>query len=242
MPHLYIGTSGYTYKDWRGIFYPKGVAQKNWLAYYASQFEAVEINSTFYRPFPKHVFEHWREVTPDSFRFALKAPKLITHEKALVDVDSAVQEFVANSAGLGEKLTAMLWPFPSSEHRDTFAERFAQFLPQLPKSIKHFFEFRHVSWFDDAIYALLNQHDAGIVINDSTRFPKREVVTDHVMYVRFHGPDQLYASAYSGYQLDNWAQKIGRYTDQEDVYLFFNNTAGGHALANAKLMRELLTP
>ena len=241
MPHLYIGTSGYTYKDWRGVFYPKGVVQKNWLAFYAAQFNAVEINATFYRSFPKHIFEHWREVTHDAFRFVLKGPKLITHEKALVDVESDVQEFVSNSAGLGDKLTAMLWQFPASEHQDTFEDRFAQFLPQLPKSIKHVFEFRHVSWFSDKTYALLNQYDDGIVINDSPRFPKREVVTDNVMYIRFHGPEKLYASSYSNYQLDNWAQKIARHINKEDVYLFFNNTAQGKAVGNAKLLRELLT-
>ncbi len=239
--HLYIGTSGYTYKDWRGVFYPKGVAQKNWLAFYAEHFNAVEINATFYRTFPKHVFTRWHDLTPETFRFVLKAPRLITHEKALVNVESELQEFTTNANGLGDKLAAMLWQFSANAKKDALSEAFARFLPLLPGSIKQVFEFRHASWFSDEIYDLLNQHHAGIVINDSPRFPKREITTDQVMYVRFHGPDKLYASSYSNEQLDNWAQKIARHINKDDIYAFFNNTASGRAIKNADTLRELLT-
>ncbi len=241
MTQLYIGTSGYTYKDWRGVFYPKGVAQKNWLAFYADHYNAVEINATFYRTFPKHVFAHWNDLTPEPFRFVLKAPRLITHEKALVDVRSELEEFTSNAQALGNKLAALLWQFPANAKKDALSEPLAKFLPLLPGSIRQVFEFRHVSWFSDAIYDLLNQHHAGIVINDSPRFPKREITTDHVMYVRFHGPGKLYSSSYSDVQLDNWAQKIARHIDKDDVYLFFNNTAGGKAIKNADTLRQLLT-
>jgi uncharacterized protein YecE (DUF72 family) len=242
MPALYIGTSGYTYKDWRGVFYPKGVAQKNWLAFYAQHYNAVEINATFYRPFPESVLTRWHDATPDSFRFVLKAPKVITHEKALEEVGQELEQFVASTAGLGEKLAAVLWQFPPKATKDVLMERLAAFLPTLPTSIKHVFEFRHASWFTDETYALLNCHNTGIVINDSPRLPRSDAIADSVMYVRFHGPGKLYDSSYSSAELQTWASKIAPHLDTLDIYLFFNNTMRGQALTNADELRELLKP
>src|ERR1041385_2426709 len=109
MPNLYIGTSGYSYKSWRGQFYPQDIPQKEWLAFYAHAYNAVEVNATFYRLFPKSVFTHWREITPLEFRFVLKGPKVITHEKLLIDVEDELKQFVTGSAALQTKLAAMLW-------------------------------------------------------------------------------------------------------------------------------------
>src|SRR5689334_6021934 len=114
MPNLYIGTSGYSYKDWRGQFYPQDIPQKEWLTFYAQTYNAVEVNATFYHPFPKSVFTHWREMTPSGFRFVLKGSKVITHEKLLADVKDQLKEFVSSAAGLQVKLVAMLWQFPAS--------------------------------------------------------------------------------------------------------------------------------
>lgn len=241
MPNLYIGTSGYAYSAWREQFYPSGLPQKEWLPFYAQHYNAVEINATFYRPFAKSVFAHWREMTPSEFYFIIKAPKVITHEKRLENVDSELQQFVTNSSALADKLAAILWQFPSSARADQLRERWAQFLTTLPKGIKHVFEFRHRSWLDNAVFTLLNQQNAGFVINDSPRFPTRDVVTDHVMYIRFHGPDKLYNSLYSPDQLQVWADKIAPRLRQNDVYLFFNNTMAGQALANANTLKEMLT-
>lgn len=203
MGSLYIGTSGYTYKDWRGVFYPKGVAQKNWMTFYAEHYNTVEINATFYRPFPKHVYEHWRERTPDGFRFTLKGPRLITHEKKLHNVADTLKDFVDNARGLKDKLDVMLWQFSPGTHADGdgIKDRWIDFIDRLPKDVRQVFEFRHTSWFTDAVYDLLNRHKAGFVVNDSSRWPAREVVTGDLMYVRFHGPGQLYASSYSDEQL-----------------------------------------
>lgn len=242
MTPLYIGTSGYTYKDWRGIFYPKGVAQKDWLKFYGQHYNAVEINATFYRPFPEHVFTHWYDSTPDDFRFVLKAPKLITHEKMLVDVEQELEQFVSSSAVLQQKRAAMLWQFPSSMRREALQAQFQQFLTLLPRNIKHVFEFRNASWFNEEIYVLLNQFDAGFVINDSPHFPSQHVNTDHLLYVRLHGPGALYTSSYSVEQLHAWADEIAPHLDHEAIYLFFNNTAGGPALSNAEQLRQLLKP
>ena len=110
----------------------------------------------------------------------------------------------------------------------------------LPKGIKQVFEFRHTSWFSEQIYVLLNQFEAGFVINDSPHFVSREVITGHTMYIRFHGPDKLYNSLYSEKQLQIWADKIRPKLTENDVYLFFNNTFAGQGLQNAVQLRELL--
>jgi uncharacterized protein YecE (DUF72 family) len=179
-------------------------------------------------------------VTPDDFRFVLKGPKIITHEKRLENVGEELTQFVTSTAALGGKLSAMLWQFPAGAHAAELLERLTAFLPMLPTEIKQVFEFRHVSWFTEAVYDLLNQHDAGFVINDSPHFPSREVVTDHVMYVRFHGPDKLYDSLYTREQLQTWAEKILPRLTHKDVYLFFNNTMAGQGLENANELKDKL--
>ncbi len=241
MSNLYIGTSGYSYQLWRGKFYPQGTAQKDWLAFYARHYNAVEVNATFYRPFSKNVFTHWSDVTSDTFRFVLKGPKVITHEQRLENVGEELNQFVTSTAALGDKLSAMLWQFPAGAHADELLERFAAFLPTLPTGIKQVFEFRHISWFTEAVYDLINQFDAAFVINDSPHFPSREVVTDHVMYIRFHGPDKLYNSLYTKEQLQIWADKILPRLAQNDVYLFFNNTMAGQGLQNANELKAMLS-
>ncbi|MCA0457150.1 MAG: DUF72 domain-containing protein [Chloroflexi bacterium] len=240
MANLYIGTSGYAYQEWRGQFYPKGVPQKDWLAYYASRYNAVEVNATFYRPFEAKVYAHWGEVTPDEFRFVVKGPKVITHEKALENIDEELESFVANTAALGDKLAAMLWQFPASAHADNLLVELAHFLRVLPKNTKQVFEFRHISWLNNEVYDLLNIFGAGFVITDVTKFSNRQVTTDHIMYLRFHGPNKLYNSLYTPQQLQVWAETIRPYLGQKDVYVFFNNTMGGQALQNANELRDML--
>jgi uncharacterized protein YecE (DUF72 family) len=238
---LYVGTSGYSYKNWRGQFYPPGVPQKEWLTFYAQHYNAVEINATFYRGFPQSVFIHWREITPPEFRFVLKAPKIITHEKALLEIDSELAQFIVAAQGLQEKLAGVLWQFPASTQASALGEQFVAFLRMLPQDMKHVFEFRHKTWFTSETYALLNQFHAGFVINDTPHFPSCEVITDQVVYVRFHGSDKLYNSLYTKDQLQIWADKIKSYLERYTVYLFFNNTYAGQALGNAKEIRDLLS-
>ncbi len=242
MGRLLIGTPGYSYKDWRGIFYPKGVAQKNWLTYYADHYNTVEINATFYRPFPKHVYESWYQRTPESFCFTLKGPRLITHEKKLHDIGDALQAFAESARGLEDKLDVMLWQFSPGTRSDSHGikARFIDFLDLLPKDIRQVVEFRHTSWFNDEIYDLLNKHHVGFVINDSSRWPAREVVTGDFMYARFHGPGRLYASEYSEEQLKAWADRIAPRLAHHDVYAYFNNDYGGRAIRNADALKLLL--
>jgi uncharacterized protein YecE (DUF72 family) len=239
---LFIGTSGYTYKDWRGLFYPKGVAQKDWLAFFARHYDTVEINATFYRSFPSSVYERWRDVTPEGFCFTLKGPRPVTHDKRLVGVEEEVRAFDEQSRVLGDKRSAMLWQFPPSfANTDETRDHLAHFLTLLPRGVRQAIEFRHKTWFQDAVYDLLNAQKAGFVINDSSRWAAREVVTGDFAYVRFHGPGKLYASLYTPEQLEAWAKKIRGYLAERDVYVYFNNDYGGRALQNANELRAMLT-
>lgn len=240
MGNLYLGTSGYSYKDWRDIFYPKGVSQKSWMSFYAERYNSVEINATFYRSFPRSVFENWYERTPPPFRFTLKGPRSITHDKKLQDIGEELQQFVESSAGLREKLSVMLWQFSPGTKAEEYQALLAEFLPLLPTTIRQVFEFRHKSWFNDDIYRLLNQYHAGFVINDSSRWAAAEAITGDFMYVRFHGPKQLYASLYTPEQLSVWADKIKPNLQERDVYIYFNNDYGGRAIQNANELRDLL--
>ena len=244
MGTLYIGTSGFVYKDWRDIFYPKGVAQKNWLAFYAQHFNTVEINATFYGHFKRTVYERWRESTPDDFVFTLKGPKPITHVQRLEDVAELLSGFTENAEGLGDKLSAMLWQLPPSFKDDApeAVERLDAFLALLPKHVRQVVEFRHASWFKDSTYALLNRHGVGFCINDSSRWAAREVDTGGFSYVRFHGPQKLYASLYTPEQMQAWADKLRPRLTLGDVYVYFNNDYDGRAIQNARELRELLTP
>ncbi len=241
MGSLFIGTSGFNYKDWKEIFYPKGLSQKKWLAYYAQHYSTVEINATFYRYFARTVFARWRDETPDTFRFTLKGPKEITHVKRLQNVDTELARFIDSVQDLRSKLSLLLWQFPYSfKYDDETKETFALFLRSLPHDTKQAIEFRHKSWFNEDVYALLNTHGAGFVINDSSRFPAAEVVTGNFVYVRFHGPTKLYASLYSSEALNLWASKIEAWLKQFDVYVYFNNDYGGRAIQNSVELRELL--
>jgi uncharacterized protein YecE (DUF72 family) len=241
MGRLFIGTSGYSYTHWKGSFYPKGLAQKNWLAFYAEHYDTVEINATFYRYFAQTVFARWCQETPDNFRFTLKVPKQITHLKRLIDIDDDLARFIDSIQDLRSKLALFLWQFPYSLKCDEPAKAaFVSLLQRLSNDIKHVFEFRHKSWFNDEIYGLLNRHKAGFVINDSNRFPAAEMVTGQLAYVRFHGPEKLYASPYSTEALRLWAEKMRRWLDHGDVYGYFNNDLGGWAIHNAVELAALI--
>lgn len=239
MGNLFIGTSGYVYKDWKELFYPKGLAQKKWLAYYAERYDTVEINATFYRYFTQSVFARWRDETPEHFCFTLKGPRLITHDKRLVEIDEDLTRFLDSIQDVRLKLGTLLWQFPPSFKAEE-REKLAQFMAKLPRDIKHAVEFRHKSWFNEDTYALLNDYQAGFVINDSSRFPAAEVVTGNFAYIRFHGPTKLYASLYDIDALKVWAGKIKTWLEQHDVYVYFNNDYGGRALQNSVELRDLI--
>jgi uncharacterized protein YecE (DUF72 family) len=243
--HLHIGTSGWTYPSWKGIFYPEDLPSQRYLEFYSGEFSTTEVNYSFYHLPKPETYTKWAAQVPDCFVFAVKASRLITHTKKLMDAHEAWQRFVANARSLGPHLGPVLLQFPPSFRCDPV--RLEAFLKMAhtaaPKSppLRLVFEFRHESWFTDAIYRLLSRHDAALCIADSPRYPRYDVLTAEFTYLRFHGRTKLFASSYSEAELAEEAKKIKAHKREgRDVYVYFNNDAQGHAVANARTLRRLV--
>ncbi|KKQ96609.1 MAG: hypothetical protein UT20_C0006G0033 [Candidatus Levybacteria bacterium GW2011_GWA1_39_11] len=245
MGKIYIGTSGYNYKHWKEVFYPKNIPPKNWLSYYSKHFDTVEINATFYGNFKKETFEKWKNSTPKDFCFAIKGPRFITHIKRLKTEDLSLKRFFDSALGLGKKLGVILWQFaPNFHNNQENKARLVNFLKLLKTSAglpagRQVFEFRHKSWFAKEVYDLLDKSKTGIVISESGRFPSEDKIISDICYIRFHGPSSLYSSSYSTKQLENWAQKIKNWKVAR-IYCFFNNDAQAFAVKNALKLRRIL--
>jgi uncharacterized protein YecE (DUF72 family) len=238
---VHIGCSGWVYPHWRHRFYPKGVPQRRWLAYYAEHFETVEINSTFYRLASPAAVENWLDQSPEGFIFAVKMSRYITHIKRLTMLDQGIKRFYESLDGLPgtDKFGPVLWQFPPNFQRDE--DRLADALPRLPPG-RHAFELRHESWFTDEIYALLRQHGVALVIGDES---SRWVKTPHVRtadwtYIRFHHGSRGRHGNYSASELESWARRIAQWRRDTEVYAYFNNDWEGYALRNAELLKKQL--
>lgn len=238
MPQLFIGTSGWNYPHWQGIFYPKGLSQNKWLEHYAKFFNCIELNVTFYRLVQKKTFENWHKRTPKDFYFVAKGSRFITHIKKIKAIGDSLKLFIDNALGLEEKLAAVLWQFPPSLKKDL--GRLESFLKLVNKTkIRQAFEFRNEAWFDKEVYTLLKEYNACLCIAHSCRFPCIKEVTADFVYLRFHGGQSLYASNYSDNELKEWAG-FAKNFKTKDIFAFFNNDAYGYAVKNALKFRELL--
>jgi uncharacterized protein YecE (DUF72 family) len=239
MSRVFIGTSGWTYPHWAGgVFYPAGLSQDKWLQYYTKNFNAVELNVTFYRLVQKKTFQNWYEKTPKDFYFVAKGSKFITHIRKLKQAKSSLNLFIDNVIELKEKLAGILWQFPPSFKKDL--KRLESFLKLLAKTkIRQVFEFRNQSWFEKQVYPLLKNYNACLCIADSNRFPCVKEVTADFLYLRFHGSTSLYSSNYTDKELKRWANFAKKFKNK-DIFAFFNNDAEGFAVRNAKRFRELL--
>lgn len=244
MARLFVGTSGWTYSSWKGVFYPEDLPSRRYLEFYARVFGSTEVNYSFYHLPRPSTYEKWAGQVPDDFVFALKASRLITHIKRLAGVNEAWATFLHNALVLGPHLGPILLQFPPSFRRDR--TRLAAFLQAAPRSaprshsLRLAFEFRHDSWFTEEIFALLRRHRAALCMADSPRYPRCDEVTADFVYVRFHGRTKLFASKYTAGELAEEAQRIRHYLlDGMDVYAYFNNDALGHAAASARTLKEL---
>ncbi len=238
---IFVGTSGYSYQHWRGIFYPEDLPEREWLEYYAKHFNTVELNVSFYRLPKKEVFKGWRKRTPKDFIFSVKGSRFITHIKKLKDCEEPLETFFKNALGLKEKLKVVLWQLPA--RFKVSPERLTDFCKILKKkyskNIHHAFEFRDESWFCDEICEILKKYNFGLVIAHSRQWPVKEIITADFVYLRFHGGEELYGSEYSSKELCAWAEKVKKWRP-EVVYSYFNNDARGFAVKNAKEFQTLL--
>jgi uncharacterized protein YecE (DUF72 family) len=233
-----IGTSGWSYRSWRGPFYPPQVRQKAWLTYYAGRFPTAEINATFYRlPTPTAVAA-WREATPPDFEFAWKASRFITQAKKLRDPEVPLARTFAPMVELGPKRGPTLFQLPPSLHLDI--PRLAGFLTRLPPG-RHTIEFRHPSWYGEPTFTTLADHGVALCLSDHEDGPSPWLATADFIYVRGHGPTGRYAGTYPDSTLDLWAENIRRWAEgRHDVYAYFDNDIEAAAPADAMRLRARL--
>ena len=238
MARYYIGTSGWHYDDWRGVFYPEKLPKKDWLAFYAGRFPTVELNYSFYRLPKESAFEGWHDNTPAGFCIAVKASRYITHVKRLKDIEEPLNNFMSRAALLKEKLGPVLYQLPSSFHRDDV--RLAEFLEKLPGG-QHVIEFRHASWLADEVFGMLFKNKVGFCIFDMPKLRSPLLATADFAYIRFHGTGERYSGSYPDAVLAEWARNISKLAKGLDaVYVYFNNDVSGHAVKNAAKLRDLL--
>lgn len=242
MPQLYIGTSGWQYRDWNGVFYPEDVAARDQLAYYAARFSTVEINSTFYHMPRVSTAEKWYQAVPGDFRFTLKINRYLTHTKRLIIDDESrpkLDEFITVATTLRDKLGRVLVQLPPSLRYDI--DRLETFLKAVDNRVPLAFECRYDSWFRDETVKLLNRYDVSWVINDSpNRWPSAQYVTGKALYIRLHGNRELYKSSYRDDELAEWAAFIQEHANSE-AWVYFNNDYGGVGPANAATLQAILS-
>jgi uncharacterized protein YecE (DUF72 family) len=237
-PALRIGTSGWNYQHWRGIFYPRDLPPARWLDFYCGHFDTVEINYSFYRLPSRDNFATWAERVPAGFLFAVKGNRFISHLKRLRDPAGPVGRFFERASALGPTLGPALWQLPPHFHRDV--ERLRTFLAALPRDCQHAFEFRHDSWFVQPVYDALAAYDAALCLADRAGGASPLEVTATWTYVRFHGGVGD-GGGYTDQQLHAWAERLAAYRARGLLsYAYFNNDLHGHAIADAKRLRALL--
>jgi uncharacterized protein YecE (DUF72 family) len=237
---VWIGCSGWNYKHWRERVYPKGLPARRWLEYYATLFDTVEVNNTFYRLPTRSAVAGWVEQTPPGFLLSVKASRYLTHMKRLTDLGPGLERFYDRIEPLADspKLGPVLWQLPANFHRND--GRLAEALKALPPG-RHCFEFRHESWFAPEIYELLRRHRAALVIGDSPErpFQTHELTADWT-FIRFHHGTRGRRGNYSESELEEWKRRIAAWRARVEVFAYFNNDWEGFAVRNGIWLKERL--
>jgi len=237
---IHIGTSGWVYPHWREVFYPQDIPQRWWLGYYAQFFDATEINASFYRLPSIKAVRNWVDATPPDFYFCPKISRFITHAKKLNDPEIAVPRFFDVFDAFASRMGPVLIQLPAAlSFKEEKATAFFAFLKSRYGNFSFSLEARHSSWTRPEAIELLKEYGIGWVIADSgARFPSAEFITATHIYLRFHGPDELYASPYSAGTLQRYAQKCDAWRKAgHRIWAFFNNDVHGYAIANAETLR-----
>lgn len=290
MAKIRVGLSGWSYSSWKGAFYPEDLDSDRLLAFASRRFDSLEINKSFYSLLKPRDYRQWYADTPRGFRFAVKGSRYITHQKKLKDPEAGLANFFASGVlALEEKLGPVLWQLPGNLHFDQ--GRIAAFLEVLPREtgeagrlarrhdrrltgraqlrsrrrhrIRHALEVRHESYFVPAFVDLLREHGVALVVSDSADWPRIEDQTAGFAYLRLHGSRTTYASRYTGRELDDWSERIRRWTKGQsgpeprgartvtgrpppprkgrDVYVYFDNDQDAHAPRDARRLAGRLS-
>jgi uncharacterized protein YecE (DUF72 family) len=246
MAELYVGTSGWNYKHWRGRFYPEDVPIKKWLDFYSEHFNTAEVNYSFYRLPQQSTYQKWLGQVPEGFLFTLKCSRIITHNKRLSNLGDLWINFLTNAVRLGDQLGPILCQFPDSFKLD--ALRLDSFLESAARAAEHDLtirlavEFRDESWYCKDVYRILEKYNVALVAADSSVYPREDRVTADFAYFRYHGPGRLFGSDYSRRQLEAEAAKMIKiYKQGLDVFAYFNNDGQAFAVKDALILNELLS-
>jgi uncharacterized protein YecE (DUF72 family) len=285
MGRIRVGLSGWNYDSWRGDFYPRALPKARWLGHVGEQFDTVEVNGTFYGLLTPPTFRRWYREVPPGFVFAVKGSRYITHQKKLAGVETALANFFASGPlELDDKLGPVLWQLPHQQRFD--AERIDRFLGLLPVDtgaaaalarrhdgriedpaygsgtnhrMRHVLEVRHESFLCDEMVTIARRHGVALAFSQAADWPYTEEITAGFVYVRLHGPGEVYASPYGRDALRRWSRRVERWRAANqpgdavrigtrrpprragrDVYVYFDNDVGGHAPREAAVLRDLV--
>jgi uncharacterized protein YecE (DUF72 family) len=239
-----VGCSGWNYKTWRTAFYPKGLPVDRWLEFYASHFDTVEINNTFYRLPDRSTFAMWRRHVPKDFLFAVKASRFLTHMKRLREPEEPLARLFGRASALGSQMGPVLYQLPGTFTRNL--ERLDAFLEALPKTsggrrIRHVIEFRHPSWYVAETHHLLRRRGVALCLHDKKGSEIDEPIGGPFVYVRFHGTSGQYHGSYNRRTLTRWAHRLAeQLQDGRHVFAYFNNDPNAAAVDNALTLRSAL--
>ncbi len=228
----WIGTSGFQYAEWKGTFYPEDLPANQMLPFYAERFSTTEINYTFHRIPAAKTVNNWKQLTPENFRFSLKAPQKITHFARLRDCADTLRYFCDVVVALGQKLGPVLFQLPPNFKKDIFV--FGDFVNGLPGGMRAAFEFRHESWFDDEVLETLKASNAALCIADTEKLETPEIATANYGYLRLRRED------YPKIDIERWVKFVRAQRGWDDVFIYFKHEEAGIGPKLAAQMTELL--
>ncbi|QEC67841.1 DUF72 domain-containing protein [Panacibacter ginsenosidivorans] len=234
-----IGCSGFSYKEWKGNFYPQKLPQTRWFEYYSTHFNTLELNVTFYR-FPQlKIMENWFAKSPEDFLFAVKAPRLITHYKKFNDCQQLLSDFYTTiSKGLKNKLGPVLFQLPPQiKYDEIFLQKL---IYSVDNSFNNVIEFRHSGWWRQDVYDILKKHGITFCGINHPQLPADVITNTPLVYYRFHGAPKLYYDEYAKADITTMANDILSSKRAKDVFVFFNNTATMAAINNANQLKQYI--
>ncbi|MBA7526103.1 hypothetical protein ES705_18263 [subsurface metagenome] len=237
--NLYIGTSGWTYDHWKGLFYPSDLPKSRWFDFYKTQYNTVEINATFYRFFQEKTYLKWKEQVDESFRYVLKIPRLITHRKRLINVQNDLKEFYSSACLLENNLGLLLLQLPPYEHKNFY--KLETSVSQLSFKNQLAIEFRHMSWYDKEVVDWCEKNNIIFCNVESEKINLTNYLTNETGYFRLHGKKGGYRYNYSEEELGYLARQIQKMQDSgaKSIYVFFNNDYDGYAPRNAISLKNI---
>lgn len=238
---IYVGTSGYVYRHWAGLFYPEDIPTNKWLSFYAESFNSVEVNATFYRIPKSATVRGWLRKVPQNFLFTVKANRLITHQRKLRNVEEALAKFFSALAPVHQNHGCILYQLPPSLHRDdALLSDFCSILRERYPQWRHAIEFRNNSWLEERVFSILGDTGVCYVLVSGPGQKFCDVATTDFLYFRFHGVTRWYDYEYSESEIAEWVERARRLgAPQKSLFAYFNNDSNAYAVKNAKTFMML---